>query len=150
VFTQRLSLFILLQYQNNAKTTTMLTNFENYTVELSDDEKKIVPIIIERFKKRPGKENVVTNPKIIDGLQKHFGIKTSEPRIRKIIQFIRLNDLLPGLIATKHGYYLTNDIKELTEWIEQMRQRESIIRESRLIAEKNLRQMILFKNNQLF
>ena len=31
-----------------------------------------------------------------------------------------------------------------------MKQRESVIRESRLIAEKNLRQMILFKNNQLF
>lgn len=108
----------------------MINGFEKYTIELNDDELKIVDIIVDRFRKRPGIKNIVSNPQIIDGL-KTIGIETNEPRIRKVIQYIRINDLIPGLIATSKGYYSTNDIDELQSWVETMIQRENAIRESR-------------------
>jgi hypothetical protein len=108
----------------------MIDGFEKYTIELNDDELKIVHIMVDRFTNKPGIKNIVTNPQIVDGL-KTIGIETSEPRIRKIIQYIRTNALIPGLIATSKGYYSTNDIEHLQQWIVTMKQRENAIRESR-------------------
>ncbi len=108
----------------------MIEGFEKYTIELNDDELKIVHIMVDRFTHKPGIKNIVTNPQIVDGL-KTIGIETTEPRIRKIIQYIRTNALIPGLIATSKGYYSTNDIEHLEQWIVTMKQRENAIRESR-------------------
>jgi hypothetical protein len=102
----------------------MVINFEEITHELtSDEEFKIVPIIVNRFKSTQGKEKIVTNKKMIDGIQKVCGFKTTEPRIRKMIQFIRDKNLLNDLeiIATSQGYYSTDDNNEIITWIKSMR-----------------------------
>jgi len=128
----------------------MINGFEKYTIELNDDELKIVDIIVDRFAKRPGIKNIVTNPQMIDGL-KSIGILTTEPRIRKIIQYIRINCLIPGLIATSKGYYSTDDIDELESWVETMIQRENAIRESRNSIEsfiQKLKHERYFKDNE--
>jgi len=118
----------------------MLNGHENSTFELNDQEQELVPIFVRRFKNQPGKNNSVTNKEMISGLAK-IGIKITEPRIRKVIQYIRLNRLLPGLVATSNGYFLTTNIKEFEDWIESMKQRENIIRQSREIGEQDLEQM---------
>ena len=99
-------------------------NFEEITHELtSDEEFKIVPIIVNRFKSTQGKEKIVTNKKMIQGIQNVCGFKTSEPRIRKMIQFIRDKNLLNDLeiLATSQGYYSTDDNNEIVTWIKSMR-----------------------------
>jgi len=116
----------------------MITNFDDYTIELNQDELKIVPIIVDRFTKWKGSKYIVTNPQIVSGLERNFKIKITEPRIRKIIQYIRIENLVPGLIATSKGYYTTDDINELEQWIETMKQRENAIRESRTSIEQYL------------
>lgn len=118
----------------------MIEGFEKYTIELNDDELKIVHIMVDRFTHKPGIKNIVTNPQIVDGL-KSIGIETTEPRIRKIIQYIRTNALIPGLIATSKGYYSTNDIEHLEQWIVTMKQRENAIRESRKSIESYIDQL---------
>lgn len=117
----------------------MITNFEEITVELTEEEKKFVPIIIDRFRRKPGREFMVSNPQMIEGLNRSFGVKLTEPRIRKIIQYIRINNLLPGLVGVSRGYFYTEDPDEIESWIESMKQRENAIRQSRLIAEDHLR-----------
>lgn len=125
----------------------MIKGFEKYTIELTDDEMKIVSIIVDRFRHKPGIKNIVSNPQIVDGL-KSIGIETTEPRIRKIIQYIRINEMIPGLIATSKGYYSTTDINELEQWIDTMKQRENSIRESRKSIESFIQHLKNERNNQ--
>lgn len=126
----------------------MINGFEKYTIELNDDEMKIVHIMVDRFTHKPGIKNIVSNPQIVDGL-KSIGIETTEPRIRKIIQYIRTNNLIPGLIATSKGYYSTDDIEHLQQWIETMKQRENAIRESRKSIENYIEQLKNGTNQQI-
>lgn len=119
----------------------MINGFEKFTIELNDDEMKIVRIIVDRFRQKPGIKNIVTNGQMITGLKNHYQIEITEPRIRKVIQYIRLNNLIPGLIATSKGYYSTDDIDELEKWIETMKQRENAIRESRQSIEIFIQQL---------
>jgi hypothetical protein len=116
-----------------------MKNFEKYTKPLQPEERRIAVIICERFKKKPGKGNIVTNKQIVRALFKKYQIKITEPRIRKIIQYIRANALLNGLIATSSGYWLTRDHDELKSWIESMIERENAIRDSRQAGERDLR-----------
>ena len=69
----------------------MLKGFEKLTDELTDDELKKVPSIVKGIGKRIGKENAVTS-KIICDKMNLIGV-----RLRKIIHFIRVNNLLYGL-----------------------------------------------------
>lgn len=119
-----------------------MKNFEEYTKKLNQEERRILVMIVNRFKRRPGKKNRITNKQIVSALKKSKGIEITEPRIRKIIQFIRLNNFLPGLVATSSGYWLTNDPKELKEWIETMQEREEAIRASREAGERDLQSLL--------
>lgn len=116
----------------------MINGFEKQTIELNDHELNVVSILVDRFSKKPGFKNIVTNNQIIEGLRMKHGIEIKDSRVRKVIQYIRVNNLIPGLIATSKGYYSTDDIEELESWIESMVQRENAIRETRLAIENHL------------
>jgi len=116
----------------------MIKNFEEITANLTPEEEALVHIIVKRFKDKPGKENIVTNPKMIAGLKANLGVELSEPRIRKIVQFIRLNNILPGLVGTSKGYFYAENEADIETWIDSMKQRENAIRASREIAEQHL------------
>jgi len=119
----------------------MINGFENQTIELNENEHKIVSIVVDRFKTKPGIKNIVTNNQIIEGLKLKHGIEIKDSRVRKVIQFIRVNNLIPGLIATSKGYYSTDDIEELESWIESMIQRENAMKETRKAIENHLIQL---------
>ena len=109
----------------------MLKLFEDITEELTDYENQIVkPIIIQGLELKRGKHNAVTNKHIVKKL-KEQGIKTSTPRVRKIIHDIRVNDTIPCLIATSSGYYISNDIEELDSYILSLAQRIRSIKQIR-------------------
>lgn len=116
----------------------MLKTFEEVTVELNAEEEKFVGIIAKRFELKKGKDNIVTADQIIKGLATHYGITFKESRVRKMIQFIRLNNLVPGLVANSKGYFVTETPQELEDWIESLRSRENAIRHIRETAEKQL------------
>lgn len=105
----------------------MITNFENITEGLSHEETTIVlPKVIELVKWRRGKENAVTNRKLVN-LLTAMGHNVSEPRIRKMINQIRLNGLVKNLLATSKGYYVTTDPKEIKNYVQSLRERASAI-----------------------
>jgi hypothetical protein len=107
----------------------MITGFDE-TKELTDDEMGLVPIIVKRFNDKKGKVHIVTNEQIRKGLKANLDIDITEPRVRKIIQYIRVKNLLIGLIATSKGYFLATDSAEVEAWLATMEQRKRAIEET--------------------
>ena len=95
----------------------MLRGYENITYELTDDELKFVDPIVKGLGARIGKENAVTNKEIQDAL----GLKSA--RVHKIIQHIRINNLLFGICSSGCGYYIAKDMEELEECLISLKQR---------------------------
>jgi len=95
-----------------------LKGFEDQTHDLNDYElNTIIPILINGFKKRIGKNNSITNPEICKILSERYGIKKiQEPRIRKCIHYIRQKNCVPKLIATSKGYWIATNKQELLDW----------------------------------
>lgn len=101
----------------------MLKNFEDYTAELSPEERKVVPILVNGLNKLIGKKNAWSNKRIAQTIQDRYNIKLSSPRLRKIIQYIRVKDLVPCLIATSNGYYVAATPKEVEDYIQSLEER---------------------------
>ena len=111
----------------------MVTNFEHYTEELDEIDLAIIPIIIKAFKKYT-KDNPIKAPEIVskfneNRLALNYPRKLSEPKLRKICNFIRSNGLLP-LIATSNGYYVSYQKEEIKEMVKSLRERANAINRS--------------------
>jgi hypothetical protein len=110
----------------------MIKGFSEETQPLTEYERKVIlPIILEGLKTKIGKANAVTNKYIISRLRDSYKIDAA--RLRKIINHIRTNDLLPGLIATSRKvYFLATTESELLEYEESLKGREEAIKAVRL------------------
>ena len=95
----------------------MINEFENITYELTDSEWEIVPTIIKGLKVRVGKDMAVSGTLICEKMN----IKGA--RLRKIINHIRVDNLLCGLCSCGKGYYIAKDLGELEGCIISLRQR---------------------------
>jgi hypothetical protein len=109
----------------------MIKGFELETQPLNDYERStLLPILIRGLEVKKGHANAVTNKHIVFSLNTNY--KISEARVRKIINHIRTNDLVPGLIATSEGYFIAETEAELLEYEDSLKGREDAIREVRL------------------
>lgn len=119
----------------------MIEGFEDITYDLTEGEKKLVPSFVTSFSKYRGKNNAVTSKQIIAGFEKK-GIKISGSRVRLIISYIRDAWLVPGLIASSKGYYITEDVEDMKRWCDSMSQREAKIGNLRRKGEEYLQQQL--------
>lgn len=103
----------------------MITNFEEITQELSEVELLLLPKIIAGFKNY-SVNNPIKEPDIVRRFNERNTIKLSGARLRKIVNHIRTNGLLP-LIATSKGYYVSYDRSEIEKQIESLKQRANSI-----------------------
>jgi hypothetical protein len=87
----------------------MLKGFEKLTKELTEQELKIVPDIVRGIGARTGKENAICSNVICEKMN-IIGV-----RLRKIIHFIRINNLVSGLCSNSKGYYIAKNLKELND-----------------------------------
>lgn len=109
----------------------MIKGFDRETQPLTEYELGVLlPLLIEGLQTKLGRENAVTNKHIVNALKGAY--KLNEARVRKIINHIRTNDLVPGLIATSEGYFIATTETELLEYEESLKGREDAIREVRL------------------
>lgn len=116
-----------------------IKGFDNETQPLSEyEEKTILPLVLEGLKTKLGRKNAVTNRTIVMRLN-IAGYTTTEPRIRKIINYIRTEDLMPGLIATSSGYFLATSEAELLDYEESLLGREDAIKQVRLAIARQRR-----------
>ena len=127
----------------------MITGFEELTEPLTEKEETVfLPPILQGLRAKIGREMAVTNKSIIQGLRVNRGIKISEARVRKIINHIRCNDLVPCLIATSEGYYIAQTEQELLDYEESLAGREDAIREVRMSIRRQ-RMSKYHKNEEL-
>lgn len=118
----------------------MIKGFSNETSPLNDYELRVLlPVIVQGLKNKQGKRNAVTNTYIIGRLKPAYKIDAA--RLRKIINHIRTNDLLPGLIATSDGYFLASDEQELMDYEDSIREREEAIKAVRLAIARQRRML---------
>jgi len=121
--------------------TDMLQGFEIETQPLTEYERNaLLPVIVNALKLKLGKDKAVKNSEIVTGM-KAWGYKITEARVRKIINHIRTNGLVSGLMATSNGYYIATHRTELKEYIESLRGRELAIRTVRQNMEKQMIQL---------
>ena len=118
-----------------------------YTAPLSEyEEKVLLPIMVECLKTKKGIENAVCNSFMCCRLQSH-GYEVSSARIRKIINRIRTGHYIDCLIASSKGYYISDKVCEMANYIESLKGREDAIRYMREAMEEQLER--LKKNIQL-
>jgi hypothetical protein len=98
----------------------MINGFEHETEELKPHEVKTAHLIAMLLAARIGKENAITNGMIREIMERHHGLSVEEPRIRKMINYIRNRKLVVNLLANSKGYYVSNDIKEVKEYVQGM------------------------------
>ncbi len=109
----------------------MIKGFKRETCPLSDYEQDILlPAILSVLEGKIGRQNAVKNKDIIELLKKKY--KINPARLRKVINYIRINDYLTGLVATSKGYYMVTDRQELLDYEESLKGREDAIREVRM------------------
>ena len=105
----------------------MIIGHENDTYELSQDEKILASKLIPHFKNR-SKSNPVKAKEIVAGVNLVYKLNTkfSEVRLRKIVNYYRVNSILP-IISTCKGYYVSYDPEDINEMIKSLNQRAKSI-----------------------
>jgi hypothetical protein len=114
----------------------MIESFEDHTHPLTDYElKTLLPLMIQGFTTKIGKTRAVTNGQICKALI-NKGYEVNEPRIRKLVFYIRQQNLVPNLIASSSGYWIATDRKEVDIWINSLQSRIDAINETLNYATK--------------
>jgi len=102
----------------------MIKGFEDITPDIKPDEVILATTISKTLlSRKPGKKNAATNKVICAAILKFKGIKITDIRMRKIVQYIRAYNLVPRLCSTQTGYFVAETDQEWEEWKESMRQR---------------------------
>ena len=114
----------------------MLTGFEEITQELTNFEKEqALPLIVAGLRSKVGKANSVTGSIIIEKVNesKRLGsYKLNGARLRKIINVIRKENHLSGVLSSSKGYYVAETLEEYERCLESLKQR---LREQQLIVD---------------
>jgi len=103
----------------------MIKGFEKITHELTEEEKKLIQPFIVGLSKKIGKENAISNKTIRQKFQENRSLKISDVRVRKVINHIRRNDLLPLLCSNSKGYYIAKTRDEVNDYLIGLKQRIS-------------------------
>lgn len=122
----------------------MITNFENITVDLSQSDKIYESYLYALLRKHVGETNALKSNDIVDIVNqiianKH-GIeeaKFTEVRLRKFINYYRVNGLVP-VCATSKGYFITFENSVLESQCKSLEERANGIN----LAAKGLRKWI--------
>ena len=104
------------------------------------EQNVLLPILIKGLEMKKGKMNAVTSIQIIMGMKKH-GLNINNTSVNKLINYIRTNDLIDGLMATSLGYFITNSENELINYEATLLCREMALRKVRMSMQRQRRSM---------
>ena len=115
----------------------MINGFSEQTEPLTEyEEQTLLSQLVRGLRTKVGRAMSVTNKAIIDGMKRNLGLSISDARVRKLINHIRNNDLVPCLIATSQGYYIAESEQELKDYEDSLLGREEAIRSVRLSIQR--------------
>jgi hypothetical protein len=113
----------------------MIAGFEHHTEPLTDYERDVLlPVIVRGLRAKIGSGMAITNKEIQSKLEEIGYKKLSGPRVRKIINFIRIQGLIVNLIASSKGYYIETNIDERRKYVQGVKDRA----QSMLASLKNI------------
>jgi hypothetical protein len=114
----------------------MLKNFEEHTTKMTDGEIQLAHRLIPAFKKR-NSSNPILASEICRLVNENMVLdfKLSEVRLRRIINYYRINAILP-VLSTKQGYYVSENVNEIRDCIESLTQRATSILDTTFGLEK--------------
>lgn len=107
----------------------MITGFEEYTKELSQPEKEVLPYIAGYLERAQGP---LTNYGMQMLLRNDLRWYPSAPRIRKIINVIRRSGRVTLLLSNSKGYYRANTKKEALDYLTSLDERIQAIQAIRV------------------
>ena len=117
----------------------MINGFEKETEDLSEYElTELLPILLKHLPRKIGIENAITGAAIRKGIRLNLDYIIGGARLRKLINYIRKNDLIPHLVASSKGYYVACSNTEIERFIESLKQRETAIRVVRIAMQRQL------------
>lgn len=102
----------------------MLTLFTNITEELTELEKNtLVPMLVDTLKLTHERNRI--KGKDLCGWFKASGHQVTEPRIRKMVNYIRVTSAMGNnvLIGASNGYFITRDLHLVDDQIESIQGR---------------------------
>lgn len=119
----------------------MIEGFLEHTSPLNEyEERVLLPVIVRGLRVKKGRGMAVKNGYMIKCLTRQ-GYKITAARMRKIINHIRINDIIPCLIATSEGYYIAMSEQELLDYEDSLLGREEAIRAVRLSIDEQRRRI---------
>ena len=119
----------------------MKKELKRETRHLSNYEQNVLmPILINGLEMKKGKKNAVTNKQMVNGLRGH-GLKVNLRDVCRLINHIRTNDLVVGLMATSAGYYITDSEQDFMDYENSLLGREKEIRKVRMSIMRQRRTM---------
>ena len=105
----------------------MIDGFEQQTAPLNDyEEAVLLPLVVKGIRRRRSEQTAATSTYIVKAL-KAQGHQIDGPRLRKIINHIRMKGLVPRLCASSKGYYVEHDNAKLNAYIRSLEQRAGAI-----------------------
>lgn len=118
-----------------------IKGFEDHTSRITDSEIQLAHRLIPAFKKRNSNNPILASEicRLVNE-KMDLDFKLSEVRLRRIINYYRVNAILP-VLSTKNGYYVSNDVTEIRACIESLTQRATSILDTTFGLEK------IIKNN---
>ena len=112
----------------------------------------LLPLLIKGLEQKKEKTNAVTANEIVNGLQRN-GLKITKKRVFRLIGYIRMNDLVMGLMASSVGYYITNNEQELIKYEKRLMSREARLKKMRMSVKRQRNSLFnkeLQKHTHLF
>lgn len=99
----------------------MIQGFEEETKPLTDYEMRyLLPKVVCGMNNHCGKSRAITGKSICEALTKK-GLKIDGARLRKIMNHIRNNALVGGvLVANNRGYYVSDDVNAIAKYIKSL------------------------------
>ena len=110
----------------------MIEGFEKETGDLTREELAYVPKFVEALSRRIGKSEAITSDTICEGLTRwgmfrNYSVKWTGPRLRKLVNYCVVNDLIKCLVATGKGYYIAETYDECISYQRSLEGRVSAI-----------------------
>lgn len=104
----------------------MITGFEDKTFKLTPNEQDVIlPILVTALNHMvPGPQNKRSSTYMMERLEK-IGHKVSPVRLRKMIQYIRFNDMVSGVCSDSQGYWIASSKEDYIATLTSLRDRIS-------------------------
>jgi hypothetical protein len=106
----------------------MIENFEQYTEDLTTEEMRLIPKVLECFEENIGQSLIAE--KVSELLLHGYGFDVPAIKVRQLMSKIRKMEIVwrgKILIGTGRGYHFTGDVAQIESYIRSLEQRiESI------------------------